>query len=719
MKKNIALGLLLLYVFTFSAASAITQSDYDAVVAQRNALYQQLISLGIQPCIEIEDLSSEPAITGSTEGEEDAAAPKQEMSVHVETADRTISILTEEMTVSVGRQFQVKAEVIRNSEDAPAKSVLQWSTRNEELVKISPKGVVTGIAPGEAIIQCQLADNPDIKELASIHVVQPVKSIKAENRQITLLYGASQKAAQGTIEVVISPENATNQNCLYSSSDESVVTVDDQGHLQAVSPGKASITVLPADGSKGVRAVCYVTVGQAVSSISIPVSQKTMDKKTTFRLEPKILPENASVKKLEYSSSDPEVARVSSNGTITAVQCGKATITARAADGTGVSAQCSITVVQKVKSVQLDKRNITLEYEKTGTLKATVLPEDATNQKLMWSSSDWDIVRVDRDGTIRGIKPGTATVTCQAKDGSGVKATATVKVTYKAKTKNGAVSNGVPIGNPSELEFETESRMRSGTISIRSVTVQKLNNDFFRFTMKYKSPAGYSIHVFSPPNGEYFDFDIKNRTSSGAETVQFEIHKKDLIASEFVTIQFYRHDGSGNTFYVFPEIDTRALDKIGATASSGTSGRNVTSSNDSQTGSDEIRFFEFKSKMMNSVSSQINEATDLTATASNRAVLAALLTLEYQAQCPDRVIDYSKPLLVAKSGTMATVVFAVQGDYVMVIFQMHPLSTSYGYLGDDNSAMAKAALEMISENVWTVPLNEYNAKLKLLIQQIQ
>jgi len=127
----------------------------------------------------------------------------------------------------------------------------------------------------------------------------------------------------------------------------------------------------------------------------------------------------------------------------------------------------------------------------------------------------------------------------------------------------------------------------------------------------------------------------------------------------------------------------------------------------------------FDNKMMKSVSSQINEATDLTTTSNNRAILAALLTLEYQYQCPGSRIDYTKPILVSKSGTMAATVFAVQDDYVMVIYQMHPLSTSYCYLGDDNAAMAKQALEMVSDNVWSVSLNEYTKKLELLIQQIQ
>ena len=155
--------------------------------------------------------------------------------------------------------------------------------------------------------------------------------------------------------------------------------------------------------------------------------------------------------------------------------------------------------------------------------------------------------------------------------------------------------------------------------------------------------------------------------------------------------------------------------KITATTTDGSNKKAVISIKVVSTFSGE--FVTFNPKMMKSVSSQISEATDLTMTGNNRAVLAALLTLEYQYQCPNKTIDFTKPILVSKSGTMAACAFAIQGDYVMVIFQMHPLGTSYGYLGDGNAPMAKAALEMISDDVWTVPLKEYNTKLEFLIQQ--
>lgn len=550
MKKVIALVLLLLNIFNYSASKANTQSDYETVVAQRDALYQQLINLGVQPCIEIEGHSSDLIMTNDIEEDKTIASTShQDTNVPSEKADRSISILTEELTVPVGKQLQIKAEIIRNSEDAPSKSTIQWSAVNEDMVKISSTGMVTGIAPGEAKILCTLADNPEIKELVTIHVIQPVKKIKAHTSQITLLYGASSKASKGRIDVIVSPENATDQTCLYSSSDESIVTVDAEGNLQAVAPGKARITILPSDGSPGVRTVCNVTVGQAVTAVSIPASQ-TISKKKTFVLKPEVLPNNATQKKLEYSSSNPEVAKVSSNGIVTAVECGTATITARSTDGSEISSECTVTVIQMVQSIKLDKKNVTLDYYGFEQLSATVFPEDATDKTVRWESSNRATATVTHNGMISALSPGTTTITCYAKDGSGVKSTVTVKVLeYQSKTKNGSISNGVPLGEPTNLAYNVENMLRFGNVDVRSYTVQKLDNGFFRFTMKYVAPSDFNVYVFSPPEGEFFGFYARKKTSSEEETVRFEIHKDDLYRSRFVTVLF-SDIHSGDPFYV-------------------------------------------------------------------------------------------------------------------------------------------------------------------------
>lgn len=132
--------------------------------------------------------------------------------------------------------------------------------------------------------------------------------------------------------------------------------------------------------------------------------------------------------------------------------------------------------------------------------------------------------------------------------------------------------------------------------------------------------------------------------------------------------------------------------------------------------SDSVRF---NSKMMASVSEQISAASDLTKTNNNRAVLAALLTLEYKYQDPSFEFDYSLPIYACKAGNMASIAFAGKDRYVIVIYQTKPLSTYYAYLYSTNAAMVKASLELTSDNVWSVSINDYNEKLAILVDQLK
>ena len=128
---------------------------------------------------------------------------------------------------------------------------------------------------------------------------------------------------------------------------------------------------------------------------------------------------------------------------------------------------------------------------------------------------------------------------------------------------------------------------------------------------------------------------------------------------------------------------------------------------------------EFDSIMMESISDQINKATDFMTTNNDRAVLAALLSLEFANQQPNFKYDYKKPIYVCKLGDIASVAMGGEKDYVVIIYQAHPLSTSYGYLYDATPQTAKAALEVTNEKVWTVDLDTYNEKLEAVVNQLQ
>mgnify|MGYP000005192298 FL=1 len=160
-----------------------------------------------------------------------------------------------------------------------------------------------------------------------------------------------------------------------------------------------------------------------IESISIYPSSVTLRKgEWYYDIIAEIIPSSASCN-VRWSSSDTSVASVNaSTGYIYAQNVGSAVIYASATDGSGVSAWIPVTVISGnvvVESVELDKSSMTVEVGATAKLTAIVCPSNATNNTVIWSSSNSAIARVDSDGTIYGLKRGTAIVTATANDGSG------------------------------------------------------------------------------------------------------------------------------------------------------------------------------------------------------------------------------------------------------------------------------------------------------------
>ncbi len=236
------------------------------------------------------------------------------------------------------------------------------------------------------------------------------------------------------LEATILPENATNKNITWSSSDNKVVKVNSSGTVTAIKEGKAIITVKAEDSD--ITATCKVKVidpniNTGVKSVKLNKTETTIGKGQTEKLEATVLPENATNKNVTWSSSNRDVAIVDQNGYVKGINPGTARITVRTVDH-GFKAICNVTVINSqdifVTGVSLNKEETTLEKGQTEKLVATVLPENATNKHVLWSTSNVDIVSVDGGGNITGEKVGTATITARTEDGE-FKATCQVTVT--------------------------------------------------------------------------------------------------------------------------------------------------------------------------------------------------------------------------------------------------------------------------------------------------
>lgn len=156
-------------------------------------------------------------------------------------------------------------------------------------------------------------------------------------------------------------------------------------------------------------------------------------KTTTVKVE--LTPAEASNKGVNWSSSDESIASVAANGlaaTVTGKKAGTATITAAAADGSGVSKTCKITVTDsevKIKKITISPSEASVAVKANYQLAVTYEPASPTNKKLTWASADKSIATVSDGGLVTGVKEGTVKITATATDGSNVTATCTVKVT--------------------------------------------------------------------------------------------------------------------------------------------------------------------------------------------------------------------------------------------------------------------------------------------------
>ena len=163
------------------------------------------------------------------------------------------------------------------------------------------------------------------------------------------------------------------------------------------------------------------------SAIELSESEKTVFVGDTFTITATVKPEDAFNRTVTWSSSDPSIATVDENGTVTAIAKGEAIITAESADG--VKAECKVTVEKKVSAIELSESEKTVFVGDTFTITATVKPEDAFNRTVTWSSSDPSIATVDENGTVTAIAKGEAIITAESAD--GVKAECKVTVEKK------------------------------------------------------------------------------------------------------------------------------------------------------------------------------------------------------------------------------------------------------------------------------------------------
>ena len=276
-------------------------------------------------------------------------------------------------------------------------------------------------------------------KITNIAVPESAMVEKGESITLPVVYGTDDAPAV-TPETAATGESAETDEKLakaaskltveWTSSDESVATVDATGMVVAVSAGEADITASVTDSE--MSAVCKVTVKVAAKDITVPdnLDVKLNDGNETT-VEATVSPADATDVKVSYASTDEAMATVDKDGRVQVLQPGECDIvTTLTQEGKKVvEKKTHIKAFYEVEGITLDKTEGILTAGNTVTLNATVLPEEIADETIVtWTSSDEKVATVDENGKVTAIAAGEATITANA----GEKST-TYKLTVQAK----------------------------------------------------------------------------------------------------------------------------------------------------------------------------------------------------------------------------------------------------------------------------------------------
>lgn len=331
----------------------------------------------------------------------------------------SITLDRKEATIKVGEATTLKANVL--PADADDKTIV-WSSENSDIASVTNDGVVTGMKAGTTKIIVTTNAN-GLKDECILTVLQPATGITLDRQEIS--FSNIGETVQLTANVL--PEDASNKNVSWASSDTKVAIVSN-GKVVCTGYGTAVISAVAEDG--GYMATCIITANKNVilpSSITLDKSDATINVGESFTLNANVLPDNADNKIIVWNSDDADIASVNNEGEVTGIKAGTTKIIAMT-QANDLKAECLITVLQPVTGITLDRNDISfVEIGESVQLTANVLPEDASNKNVVWTSSDANVATVN-NGVVVCIGYGSAVITASTEDG-GYKAICVINAT--------------------------------------------------------------------------------------------------------------------------------------------------------------------------------------------------------------------------------------------------------------------------------------------------
>ena len=398
--KNWVRAAMLLLLTTLTTSTVWAADDEYKYVLWLNDGTQKILDFSDKPVMTYAD----GVVTLKTSGE-NFTWPLTDLKklTFMNAANAKVKLSKTKAVIEKGKTLTLKATVIPETlED----KTVTWESSDTKIATVTSTGKVKGVKTGTATITCT-SNSTGAKATCEV----TVGSVKLDQTEI-----AVEKTKTMTLTATVYPSMLTDKSVTWSSSDTKIATVSSKGKVKGVKTGTATITCT--SNATGLSTTCKVTVG----SVKLDQTEVSVEKGKTMTLKATAYPSTLEDKTVTWTSSNTAVATVSSKGKVKGVRTGTATITCTS-NATGLSATCEVTV----GSVKLDQAEVAVNKGKTVILTATVYPTTLEDKTVTWTSSNTAVATVSSKGKVKGVRTGTATITCTS-NATGLSATCEVTV---------------------------------------------------------------------------------------------------------------------------------------------------------------------------------------------------------------------------------------------------------------------------------------------------
>lgn len=439
----------------------------------------------------------------------------------VDNVNVTDIVLSGETELIVGNSTVINASIV--PEEATNKT-LNWSSSNEGVAVVDPAGNVTGVTAGEVTITASATDESGVSKTWNITIkentpaIKNVESVKISG-QNNIKPGDSLK-----LKVTVEPNDATDKSVTWSSNDESVATVNEKGVVTGIKPGSAVITAKANDESEALDSV-EIKVEEDKPAV-IMVAKIKLSGNTTLaagsstKITAKVSPEDATDKGIGWISSNPDVASVDPDGTVTGNKSGEAEIIAEALDGSGVqgSIKIKVTKADTLRLTLIDSAGQEIAEKKSLIAGETyqILPMvegfESTSNVTFTASNN--CITVSAEGLVTAVTAGSADVTVttveKGADGNPVTKTASFVVKDDPSQNSSNALKYTKDGTEYQVYYKTSD---GKYIEAKWADYYKYDEFYIKGDVEYKYTGWQTL------NGNVYYFDENGNKITGEQVI--------------------------------------------------------------------------------------------------------------------------------------------------------------------------------------------------------